>query len=73
MEEGSNPFYADALRNSFKTKGYGLLQRVRILKFLMHSKEHPTVEMIFNALLPEMPSFQEQRYIIRLSFLKKLV
>ncbi|HOG69585.1 MAG TPA: transcriptional repressor, partial [Fibrobacteraceae bacterium] len=32
------------------------VQRVRIFKFLMQSKEHPTVEMIFNALLPEMPS-----------------
>ena len=32
------------------------VQRVRIFKFLMQSKQHPTVEMIFNALLPEMPS-----------------
>lgn len=57
MEEGSNPFFMQTHSEILENKGIRpSVQRVRIFKFLMQSKEHPTVEMIFNALLPEMPS-----------------
>lgn len=48
--------YAEILQNNGIRPS---IQRVRIFKYLKGSKEHPTVDMIFNALQPEFPNLSK--------------
>lgn len=34
-------------------------QRIRIFEYLMHTKEHPTVDTIYRALVPEIPTLSK--------------
>ncbi len=40
-------------------------QRIKIYEYLMGTTAHPTVDTIYRALLPEIPTLSKPRYIIR--------